>query len=205
MSQIYRLRFDRFNAVATFAASDPAELNNVTRGETTTLNLYFTENKLLVESGEAHTVPSGGIEVYDEVENNGTLTVDGELIAYTKLENNGMINNNGTISVVANGLEKLLADYNRVAGDFAVIESITSAQNFREQIDSNVVNSLVVGIEPAQELQTQSVQGVWGLISGITDSRSRPLTNPQIALEVRILDEFGEYSDITSVQSDLRV
>jgi len=63
----------------------------------------------------------------------------------------------------------------------------------------------VVGIEPAQELQTQSVQGVWGLISGITDNRSRPLTNPQIALEVRILDEFGEYSDITSVQSDLRV
>jgi len=43
------------------------------------------------------------------------------------------------------------------------------------------------------------------LISNITDARTRALTNDVITLEIDVLAELSEYSDIESVQTDLEI
>jgi len=204
---LYRVQTDPFGElVADFALSDPAELNNKTRGDTTTINLHFTDESLTVASDETYTVASDTTEVYNTVTVNGTLVVDGELVSYEALNNNGTVKNNGTVSVVADGLNTLVDFYDRYAGDFAVQETINSVQKFREQIETGApIESLVVGIEPAQGLEDKSITGVWGLISNVTDNRTRATTNPVVSVEVLILDRYSAYADIVAVKSDLEV
>jgi len=201
------IQTERFVFVANYSTSAPAELSNITRGDTITLDLQFdVKSELTVASGETVTIQSGTTQFHDTVTVDGTLVVDGTLISYTPITDNGTLENNGTISVINDGLTKLLEQYDRVAGDFAAIETLTNGQKFREQLpDNGAVNSLVVGIEPADELQSRSIPGLWGLIVDITDNRNRPLINPQVQLEVRILDEYSQFNSVTDVQNSLRV
>jgi len=189
--------------------SDPSDINNRTRGGSATFTLSIKPREpLSVASGESHTVPSGQTEVYETAEINGTLTINGTLVVYGTFDNNGTVDNNGKLTLKdarLNRLAELLA-YDRHAGSYTLTETLGNVQRYKERLPTNPnINSLVVGLEPATDLSDRDIAGKWGLISNITDNRTRALTNPVITLEIDILADYNEYSDVTDVQNNLAI
>jgi len=206
----YNVYLDGFGFSAKHVQSDPAEINNRTRGSSTTFNLYVPENPddLVVASGETYEVPSGTVQVWNNITVDGTLTVNGLLVVY------GTVNSvDGTVNVVGGGINNLstnpateLLKYGRHAGSYSLTETLNNTQRYKERLPSSPnINSLVVGLEPATDLQKRSVRGKWGLISNVTDNRTRPFTNPVVSLEIDILADYAEYSDVTAIQNDLAI
>lgn len=193
---------------ATFAATDPESLNNRTRGDTATFDLQVDDPELVVQSGETYTVESGTTEIYENADIDGTLVIDGELIVYGTVDNDGTITTNGTFTInsgTANTLENLL-DFDRHAGSYALRTTLNNTAKYKQQLPTKSnVDSLVIALEPAQSLQDEDIVGKWGLISNVTDNRTRALTNPIITVEIDILADLSEYSDHTAIENDLEI
>jgi len=210
MKKWYKVYLDGFSFYARHVQSDPSSTNNRTRGGGAEFNLSVPQNpgNLTVASGETYVVESGTIQVWNDVTVDGTLTVDGILVVYGTLNSvNGTVNSaDGTVAnQSANPFTKLL-DHDRHAGSYTLNGTLGNAQKYKERLPASPnINSLVVGVEPATGLQDRDIAGKWGLISNVTDDRTRPLTNPVVTLEIDILADFSEYSDVTSVKNDLEI
>jgi len=192
--------------LAEYATNSASEVNNQTRGATATFELEVQEDRpLTIESGETYTIDSGETEYYTNVTVNGTLTVNGELFT-NELTNNGTINNNGTITVrtgYVNDVGELLS-YDRFSGSYTPLETLGNKYPYSERID-NSIDSLVFGVEPSDQLQTEYVNGVWGIVDNITDSRNQPLSTNRITIDLTILAQLDEYADHTALESDLKL
>jgi len=172
------------------------------------LSVPQNPDDLVVSSGETKTVASGAIEVYDDVTVDGTLTVDGILVVYGTLNTvDGTVNSaDGTVANQSENPFKRLLDHDRHAGSYTLNRTLGNVQRYKERLPSSPnINSLVVGLEPATDLQNREIAGKWGLISNVTDNRTRALTNPVVSVEIDILADFSEYSDVTAVQNDLEI
>jgi hypothetical protein len=172
---------------AKAATNGPADLNRPTRGETAAWTFRLASEALVVPSGETYTVESGTEEVYSSADIDGTLNVD------------------GTLTLTEGQFDTLrqLADH---AGSFATVQTLNNTQNYREQIPSDAsVDSIVVGIEPAQALKDRNVDGVWGIVSNGTDARSAALSRNLFQLEVQVLAEYSEYADHSAIETALQV
>jgi len=193
---------------AQHVQSDPSSINNRTRGETATFDLLIEDLETLsVANGDTYTVESGQTEVYGSVDVDGTLTINGTLVVRGTFDNDGTVDNNGTLRVLGsvNRFRDLLA-YDRHAGSYTFTATLNNTQKFKQRLPTSPnISSLVIGLEPSNDLETRNVAGKWGLIRNVTDSRTRALTNPVITLEIDILADYSEYSDITSVQNDLEI
>ena len=195
---------------AEHVQSDPSDINNRTRGDTATFNFFVEESAgtLTVDSGDTYTVASGTTEEYSGVTVNGTLVVDGILNIFGELNNNGQVQSTGTINTLdgsAGGFLDLLK-YDRHAGSYTLSGTLNNTQRYKERLPSSPnISSLVVGLEPSNDLQDGNIVGKWGLISNVTDNRTRPLTNPVLTLEIDILADFSEYNDVSAVQTALEI
>jgi len=190
--------------------TDPSDANNRTRGGTVTIDAYVNDpmGELVVPSGETYTVPSGETQVYGGADIDGTLAIDGELIIYGTVDNDGTINNNGILTIHNRNVDPFaeLLEFDRHAGSYSLESALNNTQRYKERLPTTPnVSSLVVGIEPNNELQTEEIAGKWGLISNITDSRTRALTNDVITIEIDILADLAEYSDLNNVQTALKI
>jgi len=206
----YKVELDGYGLYARHVQSDLSDINNRTRGGTLPLALSVPQNPddLVVSSGETKTVASGTIEVYDNVTVDGTLTVDGILVVYGTLNSvDGTVNSaDGTVANQSENPFKRLLDHDRHAGSYTLNRTLGNVQRYKERLPSSPnINSLVVGLEPATDLQNREIAGKWGLISNITDNRTRALTNPVVSVEIDILADYAEYSDVTAVQNDLEI
>jgi hypothetical protein len=200
----YKIRTDKFGTLyAAHAQTDPSELNNITHGDSLSIRLFFPQEQLTVANGETYTVESNTTEVYNTADVNGTLDVDGTLIVYDNIDTDGTTNVSGTL-IVTNGQFPEIQSYDRHAGSYATIETLNNTQNYRLQIPSNAnVNTLLIGLEPNSNMS--DVDGQWGLVANVTDSRTRPLTNYVIELEVQILAQLSEYADLSTAETNLEV
>jgi len=213
MNIFYKIHTDKYGTLyAEWVESDISELNNRTRGGTATFNLHVPQEDLVVKSGETESIPSGAFVVTQDliVESNATLTVDGTLIVHgtSNVKTNGTIDGTGTIDVLGGPADPqaTLLSYDRHAGSYTLNETLGNVQKFKERLPANPnINSLVVGLEPATDLQNREIAGKWGLMGNITDNRTRPLTNPVVSVEIDILADYAEYSDVTAVQNDLEI
>lgn len=179
--------------VADFATNDIAELDNKTRGDTATFELHSMNGETLtVESGETHTISSGETEIYQRVNvlENGTLNIE---------ENGTLIETGG------DNLEEM-QDYADHAGAFATNVTLNNTQKYREQIPTDAdVDSIMIGLEPSDNLKSRGVNGIWGLVTGGSDLRTPALTNPIYSVDIQILAEFSDYDNHAAVESDLSV
>jgi len=206
----YKIYFDGFTGYARGVQTNPSAINNRTRGETATFDLSVPGSigDLFVPSGETYVVASGTVEVFNDVTVAGTLTVEGTLVVTGTLNStSGTVNvTTGTIDNLSEKVLTKLLDHDRHAGSYTLNDTLDNVQRYKERLPSNPnINSLVVGLEPSGDLSNRNIAGKWGLISNITDSRTRALTNPVVTLEMDILADISEYADVTAVQNDLKI
>jgi len=165
------------------------DLHNMTDGQTSRFLFNFPSKgeNLVVPSGETYTVESATEEIYYSADIDGTLNV------------------NGTLTLTAGTFEQL-QEYEQEADNFVRHTTESNNHKYTLQLPSNSsIDSLLVGIQPSQDLQDKNVEGLWGLITGGTDNRNNALTNYDYELEVWKLADYNEYSDTTAVANDLEV
>jgi hypothetical protein len=153
-------------------------------------------------------VPAGTVQVWDDITVDGTLTVNGLLVVYGTLDSvDGTVNVvDGTINNLSSNPATELLSYDRHAGSYSLTETLNNTQRYKERLPTNAnINSLVVGLEPATDIQHRSVIGKWGLISNVIDNRTRAFTNDVVSLEIDILADYAEYADVNSVQTVLAI
>jgi len=188
-------------------SSPPAESNRIRRGATASYRFRNPTTRLTVEDGETVTIAGGETERIDFVEvfSTGTLIIDGTLIC-EQLTNDGTVTVNGTLDVSGPPPTDLefLAEYREFAGQAEVTSTLDSTQKFSESIGS-ALDTLVIGIEPSDELQFSDIPGVWGVVESISDGRNQPLTNNAVEIEVSILAPYSEYNSITDVTNNLKI
>lgn len=210
MTTWYKVYLDGFEFYVRHVQSDPSDINNRTRGGATPFNLSVPQSpdNLVISSGETHTVEAGTVEVWNDVTVDGELTVNGILVVYGTLDSvDGTVNSeHGTIDTLTqNPFSRLLA-HDRHAGSYTLTETLGNAQKYKERLPASPnINSLVVGLEPATDLSDRDIAGKWGLISNVTDNRTRALTNPVVTLEIDILAEYSEFNDVAAVKTDLEI
>lgn len=165
------------------AEGEIAGPNDFTRGESVTFTFRFSSDTLTVPSGETYTVSAGETEVWKDTDVDGTLNVDGTLY-------------------LTGGDFAELQQYIVDAGAFALSESITYIPIYREQLPPDAdVTSLVLGIEPVQELQDNDVIGVWGILESGSDVRPSALSDTQVDITLTVLSEYNELADHSAVQN----
>jgi len=187
--------------------NSPTEANVITRGARATLTVFEATERLLVFSDRG--IPAGSTREASEViiDEGATLTVDGTLETSRVIIRNGTLDNNGTVTVTAGerGGMDLLAFAPR-AGGFTTLDTLDSSVRFRERLPSSGdVTSLLVGVEPDENLQQEDIEGIWGLIESVEDARRPALSADQIRVEIRVLAPYREYSDHAAVRSALEV
>lgn len=197
---------DTQSILAEFALSDPGDLNTITRGETATYVFGDVLSTLTINEGDTYTIESGESVEFDYVVVNGTLTINGELTA-DEVDNNGTINLNGTLNIDEKfGFELAEIEvYSTYAGKFNVSETLASQQRYSENVPPSAdIETLLVGIEPRGSLTDETLNGYWGLIENVTDSRNRALSNNEVELSITVLAPYEEYDDHTAVENDLK-
>jgi len=205
----YKVDLDGEVVYASGAQTDASELNNRSRGETISISLTIPQPTadLNVASGETYVVEAGTIEFYDDSVNEGTIDVNGVIVYYGNAVNFGTVDDSDGVSVFPDENPfKTLLSYDRHAGSYALSDTLNNTQRYHERLPGSAnISSLLVGIEPSPKLKSEFVGGVWGLISNVTDNRSRALTNPVVTLEIDILAEYSEYNDVAAVRNDLEI
>lgn len=205
MNTTFKIHRPSSTGQADFSTSAPSELNNTTRGETATFTLEIdSAENYTIASGETLTVAQGEAEYYGTLTVDGTLNVDGEVYAEVLDDNGGTVNISATgevtlLDTVSDSGELLAVD--EYAGKHSVEESFRGTQYFKEFTPDNV--SLIIGIEPNQDLQAKNIPGVWGLVSNVVDERTTTLNTNRLTLEVTVLATFAEYSSAAAVSDAL--
>lgn len=188
-------------------SSSPAESNRVRRGATASYRFRNPTTRLTVEGGETATISGGETERIDfvEVRSGGTLIIDGTLTC-ERLVVDGTVTVNGTLDVSGPPPTDLefLRGYREFAGQAQLISTLNSTQKFSESI-GDALDTLVIGIEPSDDLQFSDIPGVWGVVEGISDGRNQPLTNNTVEIEVSILAPYSKYNSITDVTNSLKI
>jgi len=160
------------------------------------LNVFDGLNEMVID----------GIEFYDTViiANRNTLTVTGELYA-REITNNGILNNDGGVVTLQDAFSDL-RDYEQFAGKYVLSETLNSTQRYKERLPTTApISSLLVGIQPAQELQDRDLPAIWGLINNVDDSRPQPLTVNRLVLDVDVLATTDDYSDFETTAQNLEI
>jgi len=197
---------DNTSIIADFALNDPSEVNTITRGDTATYSFGNVATKLTINTGETYTVETGTTEEWDYVVVDGTLVIDGTLEA-DQVDNNGTIDLNGTLDINEKYAFELqdVQRYSPFSGKYAINETLGSKQQYSEFVPPSAdIDTLLVGVEPQQDLKDETIEGYWGLINNISDDRNRALSNSQITLDIDVLATYEEYSDHTAVEADLK-
>jgi hypothetical protein len=186
--------------------NDASEVNVTTRGETASLTVFEAKERFIVLSDT--TVPSAETREATAViiDEGATLTVDGSLNAGRVEIGDGTLNNNGTVTVtgITGGMD--LLTYQPRAGGFTTQETLNSTVRFRERLPSSGdVTSLLVAVEPDNDLQSEDIPGIWGLIESVRDARRPALNAEQITVDIRVLAPLREYADHSAVRQALEV
>jgi len=96
-----------------------------------------------------------------------------------------------------------LLDFTDFAGSYSAYEGDDNLYRYIEHLPNDAsFSSLVVGINPSQDLQDRDVPGVWGLIETVEDTRNQPLSDTRIALEVFVIAEFDDFADADALRAE---
>jgi len=161
----------------------------ITRGESASFEFHFQEvgeDTLVVPEGTTYTIPAGETEVWPDTDVQGTLDVQGSLIL---TEGDDFVD---------------LRALSEHAGSYSPLPSIQNEYKIRQQKPSTAP-SLIVGIEPSQDLKDEDVPGVWGVVDSGTDTRENTYSEYVFSLDVTVLNTFDAYSDQESAETNLAV
>jgi len=185
--------------------NDPRGVNQLTQGQTAEFRVFDPEERLEVASDTTIAQGDTRTEEVTVIQSGVTLTVNGTLDT-GRLENNGTLDNNGTVIITGDTDALSFNAYADRAGGFTTQETLDSTVTFREFLPSSGdVTSLLVGVEPAQDLQNADIPGIWGLIESVEDSRRPVLNRSEQTIQVRVLARYTDYADHAAVRTALEV
>ncbi|UBF23385.1 hypothetical protein HATV-3_gp35 [Haloarcula tailed virus 3] len=189
-----------------FVTTDWNQSNQRTRGETATIevNIPNSSDDLVVDADE--TIASDEVVQHNDVtiQSGVTLTVNGELYANT-IRVNGDLVVNGTVTTYGSIIE-LLNDFDNYAGSVATQEMLDGTIKYKEQLPVGApVNSLLIGIKPSDDIRSQGVAALWGLVTDVVDTRPRALSINRFEIEVTVVSTFDEYATRSDVTSNLEL
>jgi len=209
---LHRIHLKRFGnpLYSDYALTDIPDLNNQTHGDSATIRLHIPGpgTDKTISSGDTFTVTGDQIVRYNNLTIDGTLEINngGVVIVNGTLDNNGTITNNGTLKT-ANTNAGDLKDHDRHGGSFSTVDVLSNTIKYRENIPDTATNiqALVIGIEPSSDLSNEELSGIWGLIDSVSDTRTRALSNDSVAVDVTILGEYSEFTDVADVENNLKI
>lgn len=189
---------------ARFDLSGPSELN---RGGGATFTFEFGGSLTddLVVSG-SYTIESGEAEMYDNVtvQSGATLTIDG-LLRCDTVTSDGTVTVNGEL-IVSDGGYSAFNSYREWAGKYTMSEMLDGTNKYKTQIPtSENIDTLVVGIEPSEDLKNREITGIWGIIDTISDERDKSLSTNRYRFDVTVLGEYSDYNDHTDIETNLQL
>jgi hypothetical protein len=198
--------------VADYILTDWSDANELTIGETRSVNLHFNTLEDLVVSS-SYTVSAGTVEQYDTVtiQDGATLTIESNATLTTNtvtVESGGTLTQQSGSTLTEYGnLTQQLLEYGKWAGAYAPFTSIDSVEKYEEQFSTARadIDSIVIGLEPSQSLKDRNVRGVWGILDADTDNRPRALSDMQFGIELKILAWYDEYADHAALEADLEI
>jgi len=209
---LHRIHVKRFGnpLYSDYALTDIPDLNNRTHGDSATIRLHIPRQlgDKTIAGGDTFTVGGDEIKRYNNFTVDGTLEINngGVVIVNGTLDNNGTIDNDGTLKT-ANTNAGDLKDHDRHGGSFSTVDVLSNTIKYRENIPDSPTNisALVIGIEPSGDLMDEKLSGIWGLIDSVSDTRTRALTNDSVAVDVTILGEYSEFTDVADVENNLKI
>jgi len=186
--------------------NEPSGVNQLTRGETAELTVFEAEERLITLTDK--TIETGEVKNLSAViiDENATLTVNGTLNTGRIEIINGTLDNNGTVTVDGETGGMDILTYADRAGSFATQNTLDATVKFREFLpDTGDLTSLLVGVEPANDLQEEDIPGIWGLIESVEDARRPVLNAEEITVEIRVLSRWQDFADHTAVRNTLEI
>lgn len=153
----------------------------------------------------ALTIAQGEVAIYDTltVTEGNSVIVNGVLQAQT-IDNNGEVDNNGTVLTGGGSRFERLLDYDEYVESISVQSMLDGTQTIVERKPPSApVDSHIIGIEPAPDLEDEYIRDQWGVITNVTDARNEPLNTDRIELEITILAPKEDYADRQTVINEL--
>jgi hypothetical protein len=202
MSEYYLIHTKTNETVVARGNFNSTNANTV--GQTNTYTFYLNDN---ITYTQDTTIQSGDIVEYDNivVESGVTLTINGTLQC-NNITVDGDVVVNGDLIVTDTSARNTLLSYGEWAGKYNTNTMIDATVKYTERIPtSESIDSLVVGIEPASDLQNKDVVGAWGIIDSIQDLRNGPLGTDRIELQITTLAKYSDYSDVSGVENSLKL
>lgn len=163
-----------------------------TRGSTIPLRFWFDHDKsdewLIVEDGESFNVPDGDTVTRYRARASGSGSIT--------------VQDSGSLVIDETGFN-LLLEYVGWADAAAYGQGLDHRPYYREQHPESDVTSIVLGVEPSQDLRERGVRGFWGVLTSGSDERNSALTNYQLGLEFYALAYYTEYETRLDLENDL--
>lgn len=199
MANYYKLHTKNNGAVV--ARGNYTSTNAATVGASNNYTFHILKDRGDKTFSSDDTTPSNKAHLYGNVTINSgvTLTVNGTLLC-TTLTVNGTLDNNGTVTVDSDleGDIATILPYSEWAGNYNTNTMIDGTIKYTDRIPSGEsVNSIVLGIEPASDLEGKDVTPVWALIDSVNDQRTGPLGTDRVALDVTVLANYADYTRST--------
>ena len=144
-------------------------------------------------------------ELTIETQSNGDVTAQYATSGLTTL-NEVTIGDTAQITVEvdnATDFETLLS-YQDYAGKYTVINTLDGKDRYAE-FTPDTADGLVFGVDTGTDLTSIYVNGIWGLVSNITDARNTALNTNRISVELQVLGFYSDYTDHRDVEQDLKV
>lgn len=192
----------------TYAAK--ANLDTVTAqvvGQTNRYTFWVPENNGDKTFTSDYTISADTGGEYDSITINAgvTVTVNG-LLQCNDITVNGDLVVNGEVIVYEGDARSNILEFGEYANKYKTSRMVDGTLKYRDRIpDSSDIESLVVGIEPATELQNADVKGTWGVIDAVIDERNPVFDVDRITLEITNLAEYTDYSNHDLLESDLKL
>lgn len=205
MSVEYTLHTKSNGTITAVGNQEPP--NSIVVGDTYTYSFYDGFRKGDHIYAQDATIETGESVKYDTVtvQEGVTLTINGTLTC-KQINTNGTVTVNGTLNVVQPDELTILDTYREWGGKYTTNRMIDGTVKYKDRFPTSVgIDSLVIGVEPSADLKANNVNGLWGIISSITNQRNATLNVDRYAIQIFALAPFDDYADVTSVENALRL
>jgi hypothetical protein len=186
-----------------FVTSDPVL---PTRGETLSYVVELDPPPRTVIDSDTTVAASDTKSFPGLIVDGATLTIDGAVEASdVEVVNGGEIIVNGTLRITT-GPRDALNELGEWAGSYATLETVDNVVRYRSQLPPEAgIESLLVGVEPPDDLQDRNVVGAWGLVDAVEDQRGTTFSTNRYRLTIRVLAPYPAFQDIEDVETDLKI
>lgn len=145
-------------------------------------------------------IPSGGFKI--DTRGNGIIICHANLAT----PNAVVVGQTNTLSLHIKYNLAVLLEYGEWAGKYETSTMLDGTEKYTDRIPpGDNIDTILVGIEPSDDLQNNNVPAFYGVIDSISDSRNPTLDTDIVDISLTMLAAYDDYADIDAAVTDLRL